>query len=81
MEKNADEIASSIIDMLKYERLKQGISHEKLARKCGLHRSAISLIESKKRQPSMLNCIKIAMALDIDLGKFIERELNAGAQG
>lgn len=71
MEKNANEIVSSIIDMLKDERLKQGISHEKLAQKCGLHRSAISLIEAKKRQPSMLNCIKIAMALDIDLSHLL----------
>lgn len=68
---NAEQIVDAVIAQLKQIRLEQGLSHEKLAAKAGLHRSTISLIESRKRQPTLLNCIKIARALDIELGKFL----------
>lgn len=63
----ADKIVDDVIARFKEIRLEQGLSHETLAEKAGLHRTAISLIESRKRQPSFVNCIKIANALDVDL--------------
>ena len=42
-----------------------------LAEKCGLHRSTISLVESKKRMPSILVCLKIAKALDKNIKSMI----------
>lgn len=66
-EKQAEQNVDDIIARLKAIRLEQGLSHEKLAEKTGLHRSTISLIESRKRQPTLLSCIKIADALDIKL--------------
>lgn len=61
-----------IIDKLKEIRIQQGISHQKLADKIGLHRSAISLIESHKRQPTFLNCMKIAEGLNANLDELIK---------
>ena len=66
-------IVYKIIDEIVAKRKELGISHEKLAASIGLSRSAISLIESKKRIPSILNILKICKALDISLGKLVLR--------
>lgn len=70
-DKELEEKVSGLIDSFTAERKKQGLSHEALANKCGLHRSTISLIESKKRMPSILVCMKIAKALNIKLAKLV----------
>lgn len=68
MEKQAPEIThKAIIEALKAERKRQGLSHEKLAEKAGLHRSAISLIESGERKPTLLSVLKILAVLGISL--------------
>lgn len=70
--KQAEQNVDAIIARLKEIRLEQNLSHEKLAEKTGLHRSTISLIESRKRQPTLLSCIKIADALDVKLDEIIK---------
>jgi transcriptional regulator with XRE-family HTH domain len=67
---------ASIIEQLKSERIAKNISHEKLAEKCGLDRSTISLIESGKRTPTILTYLKICKALDLKGSKiFIDNNL------
>ena len=56
------------IDALTKARKQQGISHEKLAKKTGLSRSAISFIERHRRMPTILSCARIAKALGVRLG-------------
>lgn len=63
--------AEIIIAALKEERLKQNISHDTLAELTGLSRPAISFIESGKRNPTLLTCLKIARALGINLADLI----------
>ena len=70
--KKAEQTIDAIIDQLKQIRIEQNLSHEKLAEKTRLHRSTISLIESRKRQPTLLTCIKIAEALDVDLADIMK---------
>lgn len=43
----------------------------RLAEMTGLSRAAISFIESGKRNPTLVTCLKIAKALDLDLGDII----------
>jgi DNA-binding XRE family transcriptional regulator len=43
-----------------------------LAEKAGIHRSTVSLIESKKRIPTILTCFRLANALNVSLGKIID---------
>lgn len=69
---SAEKVVDDVIAKLKEIRLEQNLSHEKLAEKTKLNRSTISLIESRKRQPTLLTCIKIASALDIKLKDIIE---------
>lgn len=63
--KLANQFETSVITLLKEERLKQGLSYETLAEKSGVHRTAISLIERGLRHPSLLICIKISLALGL----------------
>lgn len=65
LKKTAEQTVDEVIERLKQARLDQNLSHEKLAEKTKLHRSTISLIESRKRQPTLLTCLKIAEALNV----------------
>ena len=72
-EKVGEKIQDQVIDALIHERKKLGLSHEKLAILAGLHRTAISHIENKKRNPTLVTCLKIAHALKISLGDLIKQ--------
>jgi len=71
MSKEVNSLHESIIDELKKIRLAKGYSHYKIAELTGLNRTAIGHIESKKRNPTLLTCLKIAKALEVDLGEII----------
>ena len=61
-----DQEIHDIVNKVKEERLKQGLSHEKLAELAGVHRSTISLLESGKTSITLKNVIKISKALRIN---------------
>ena len=73
IQKEALNIESYVIQCLKQERIAKNISYGEIARRTGLHRTAISLIEKGKRHPTLLVCIKISQALDIDLSHLIKQ--------
>jgi transcriptional regulator with XRE-family HTH domain len=72
-DKVAEKAVSKLVDELTALRKGQKLSHETLAQRTGLNRSAISLIESKKRTPTILTCFKIARALDVSLAALIRK--------
>jgi putative transcriptional regulator len=74
MSKEINNLQESIIDELKRVRLARGYSHYKVAELTGLNRTAIGHIEGKKRNPTLLTCLKIAEALEVDLGKIISEQ-------
>jgi transcriptional regulator with XRE-family HTH domain len=53
-------------------RQKRGLSQEKLAEICNLHRTYISSIERGKRNVSLINIHKIAEALKIDPARLLK---------
>ena len=56
-------------------RIKNGLSQEKFAEKCELHRTYISGIECYRRSISLYNIQKIADALELETYKlFLEAE-------
>ncbi|MBE6817850.1 MAG: helix-turn-helix transcriptional regulator [Ruminococcaceae bacterium] len=60
---------------VKKYRTQKGISQEKFAEKCGLHRTYISAIECYRRSISLENIQRIADALDVETYKlFIEED-------
>lgn len=56
---------------LKKYRSLMGLSQEKFAEKCGLHRTYISAIECYKRSISLENIQRIADALEIESYKLL----------
>ena len=69
----AENITDLVIERLLEARKAKGMSHDKVADSAGLHRSTISLIESRKREPTLLTCLKIASALGVNLGDIISK--------
>lgn len=60
-----------VVDALMKARKDRELSHQDIAAATGLSRPAISLIESGKRQPTLLTCVKIAKALKVSLGELL----------
>lgn len=66
-------IVTAVIEDLHALRKEKGLSHDKVAQKTGLHRTTIGQIEAGKIQPTLLTCLKIAQALDVELGALITK--------
>jgi DNA-binding XRE family transcriptional regulator len=68
MDKSREEkIIEELISEFTSLRLKIGLSRNALAKKAGISRPAVSLIENGKRTPTLLLCLKIADALGKNL--------------
>lgn len=53
------------------ERLKQGLSQEELAKKAGVHRTYIGMIERGEKNITLTNIEKIAKALEFSLSEMV----------
>ncbi|MDD3287589.1 MAG: helix-turn-helix transcriptional regulator [Alphaproteobacteria bacterium] len=72
-EKLAIQIQNKVIDAFIARRKELGLSHEKLAALAGLHRTAISHIENRRRNPTFLVCLKLSAALDCRLSELLAK--------
>lgn len=57
---------------IKDRRDQLSLSQEKLADKCGFDRTYISMLERGKRNPSLLNLMKIAQGLETSVSQLTE---------
>lgn len=65
---------------LKKYRISRGLSQEKLAEICGMHRTYISAIECFRRSISLENIQRIANALEIEPYKLLTEEDTNGKE-
>lgn len=72
----AEKLTIKVIEVLKEERAIQGLSHEKLAAKARIHRTAISHLENGIRKPTFLVVIKLSRALGFDVSEIVKRAEN-----
>jgi transcriptional regulator with XRE-family HTH domain len=56
----------------KQYRLAKGLSQRELAERTGLSRTAITMIESGQRNPTLFVCHALAIALNVPLSEVIE---------
>ena len=70
---HADTTLKLVVKALADARKAQGLSHETVAQKAGITRPAVSHIEGGKRKPSLLVCLKIAKALDLQLWQLLKK--------
>lgn len=66
-------IAANVIRLLREEREKRGLSMTVVAQRSGLSQSIISLVERDLRSPSLDTLLRIAEAIEIDLGDILTR--------
>jgi transcriptional regulator with XRE-family HTH domain len=71
--KVSENIVDSVVRQLTEARKEQQLSHETVAKRAGVHRSTISLIESRNTQATLLTFLKVASALDCSLGKIVSQ--------
>lgn len=57
---------------IKKVRQSKGFSQETLAEKAGLHRTYIGTVERGERNPALVNLVRIADALSVDLSTLTE---------
>lgn len=65
-------ILNSFAKNLKSKREKFGVSQAKLAEICELDRTYISMLETGKRNPSLINLVKLSNALKITTSCLLE---------
>ena len=75
MSKNSlrEAIAANVIRLLREEREKRGLSMNVVAQRSGLSHSIVSLIERDLRNPTLDTLLRIADAIEIDLGEILMR--------
>ncbi|MCB0380897.1 MAG: helix-turn-helix transcriptional regulator [Flavobacteriales bacterium] len=69
----SNSILENFGQQLKKLRVEKNLTQEQFARKCGLHKNYIGMIERGERNPSLVNIEVIARGLEIsisDLMKF-----------
>ncbi|WP_395017356.1 helix-turn-helix domain-containing protein [Dongia sp.] len=57
---------------IRQQRTQLGLSQEKLANRCGFDRTYISMLERGKRNPSLLNLLKLAEGLETSVSRLTE---------
>lgn len=75
MSKNSlrEAIAANVVRLLREEREKRGLSMNAVAQRSGLSQSIVSLIERDLRNPTLDTLLRIAEAIEIDLGEILVR--------
>jgi transcriptional regulator with XRE-family HTH domain len=78
-------ILSQFGDRVREARRDRGFSQELLAERSGLHRTYIGTVERGERNPALVNLVRIADALEIDVsslmrGLTLGRGLQRGAR-
>lgn len=58
--------------VIRARREELGMSQEKLAERCGFDRTYISMLERGKRNPSLLNLLRLAKGLQTSVSKLTE---------
>jgi len=72
-DKSSETLVEKVVNELARLRKEQGMSHEKLAAKAGISRPAVSFIESHKRTPTILTCVRMAKALGVRLSDILAK--------
>ena len=67
MSKEEKKAVDKLLEELGRLRKAKGLTYDQLSQLTGVHRTTFSLLERKKRIPSILICLKICRALEVRL--------------
>jgi len=66
-------ISLEVVQLLRRERIRRGVSMNRLAQRSGLSQSMVSLLERGMRSPTLETLLRIAAVLHVDLSKLLKR--------
>ena len=69
--RDAHKFSDRVVDILREERIKQGVSQYQIALHCDISKSALSYIEKHERRPTLDTLAIIASYLNIKLSDLI----------
>jgi len=69
-------ISIEVALLLRTERIRQGLSISRVAKKAGLSHQMVSYVEREMRNPTLDTMLRIAGALNVDLWRLIKRASN-----
>jgi transcriptional regulator with XRE-family HTH domain len=75
-----EELALRFGELVRQLRLEKGLSQERLAELCGMHRNYVGAVERAERTPSIVAADKLARALGTALSSMF-LELERGSDG
>lgn len=70
---NVDPMVSNFLNLIKTLREKKKMTREQLAKKAGVHKTTIGLLERKQRIPTLQIANQIAKALDMNLSGMVKK--------
>jgi putative transcriptional regulator len=70
--KKADRILTRVMEMLRQERERQGLSLKEFGALSGVERTTIGKAEKGQRSPSLVLCLRLADALGLDLADVLK---------
>ncbi len=74
-----EDLTRRFVALVRQLRLEKGMSQERMAELCGLHRNYVGAIERAERTPSIVTANKLAKALDLTLpSMFLKLEQHLG---
>lgn len=68
-------VCAEVVRLLTAKRKLRGLSMNVLAKKTGLTQPMISILESRQPNPKLDSLLRIARALDVDLGTVVKQAL------
>jgi transcriptional regulator with XRE-family HTH domain len=68
-----ENVISNVVRLLREEREKQKLSMNVVAQRAGLSHSIVSLVERDLRNPTLDTLLRIAEAMEVDLGEIISK--------
>jgi transcriptional regulator with XRE-family HTH domain len=69
-------IVERICETLKNERVRRGVSQQRLAEIAGLSRTGLRHIESLQINPTLYSLLRLAKALELDLAAILSSEVS-----
>ena len=77
MSAKREAIVKNLAALLKEERTRQGLSLSEVAARAGIDRTMVMRVEESERVPTIDTLLRIAAALDVELGALIQRASKA----
>ncbi len=75
------QIINRVVDALRDERLRLGRSQNEVAHRAGLSHTMVMRVEKQERMPTIDTLLRIAAALDLELGAVITRASTGSSKG